>query len=69
MDNQMNRSASAISLIEELSRKRKRQIEEGKKAFERFSEDLVNNDMTEDHLDLNLEEEKVFLMEYMSLLN
>lgn len=64
----VSRSASAISFIEDLLKKCKRKKDKEKKAYKRLSEDLVDNDSTEDHLDTNLDQEEQFLKEYMSLL-
>ncbi|KAG8271985.1 hypothetical protein J6590_052017 [Homalodisca vitripennis] len=62
-------SASAMSFLENFHKKRKGKIEKEKQAFERVSEGLIDNDLTDDHLDLNLAQEEQFLMEYLSLLN
>uniref|UniRef100_A0A1B6L3Y2 UBA domain-containing protein n=1 Tax=Graphocephala atropunctata TaxID=36148 RepID=A0A1B6L3Y2_9HEMI len=62
-------SASAMSFLEDFHKKRKTKMEEEKRAFERVSEGLLENDLTDDHLDLSLAQEEQFLMEYLSLLN
>lgn len=50
--------ASNVEKLEEMKRK--------EEAYERLSEDLSMVD--DDHLDLTLEEEEIFLHEYLSLL-
>uniref|UniRef100_A0A1B6FTL7 UBA domain-containing protein n=2 Tax=Cuerna arida TaxID=1464854 RepID=A0A1B6FTL7_9HEMI len=62
-------SASAMSFLENFHKKRKAKMEKEKQAFERVSEGLIDNDLTDDHLDVSLAQEEQFLMEYLSLLN
>ncbi|XP_054260739.1 NEDD8 ultimate buster 1-like isoform X2 [Macrosteles quadrilineatus] len=62
-------NSSIEKILGEFWSKRKRKQEEEQQAFDRVSEDLIGNDLTDDHLNLSLAEEEQFLIEYLSLLN
>jgi len=62
-------SDTVTKLLAKFRNKRKKQEKEEHQAFERVSEDLIDSDLTNDHLDLDLAQEEQFLIEYLSLLN
>lgn len=61
--------ASALSLIQQMSLEHKKRSEEEVQAYKRVSEDLLDRDLSTNHLDLDLTQEEQFLVQYMSLLD
>ncbi|CAH1183807.1 unnamed protein product [Ceutorhynchus assimilis] len=55
-----------VESVEEIRKKRKEEKEKKEKAFERLKDDIPMVD--DDHLDINLVQEEMFLNEYLSLL-
>lgn len=61
--------ASALGLIQQMSLEQRKRSEEEVQAYKRVSEDLLDSDLSNNHLDLDLAQEEQFLVQYMSLLD
>lgn len=61
--------ASALGLIQQMSLEQRKRSEEEVQAYKRVSEDLLDSDLSNNHLDLDLTQEEQFLVQYMSLLD
>lgn len=52
-----------------MSLEQRKRSEEEIQAYKRVSEDLLDSDLSNNHLDLDLTQEEQFLVQYMSLLD